>query len=83
MYAGIANDSCASSLQFAMDVVDDRLVHVPSDEIDGRQRRHRAPGMRPDQIVDVRDAMLCRQLRSLVQDLEADAIADERRACPW
>ncbi len=62
-----------------MHVVDDRLVHVPSDQIDRRQRRHRAPGMRPDQIVDVRDAVLGGQLRSLVQDLEADPIADERR----
>ncbi len=62
-----------------MDIVDDRLVHVPSDQIDRRQRRHRAPGLRPDQIIDVRDAMLGGQLRSLVQNFEADPIPDERR----
>jgi putative transposase len=34
-----------------MDVVDDRLVHVPADEIDGSQRRRASAGVRADQII--------------------------------
>src|SRR5260370_29802370 len=58
-----------------INVIDDRLVYVPADQIDGRKRRHRAPRMRADQVVDKRDAVLGGELRGFVKDLEADTLA--------
>ena len=60
-------------------VVDDRLVDVPADEIDRRERRQRAAGVRADELIHVRDAVLLGELRDLVEQLEADAVARERR----
>ncbi len=66
-------------LTVGVNIIDDRLVHVPSNQVHCRERRHRAPRMRSDQVVDKRDPVLRRELRGFVQDLEADSIADERR----
>ena len=60
-------------------VVDDRLVDVPADEIDRRERRQRAAGVRSDELIHERDAVLLGELRDLVQHLEAEAVAGERR----
>ena len=79
MYAGSLNVACASSLRVRVQVVDDRLVDVPADEVDGRQRRHRAAGVRTDERVHVRDAVLLGELGDLVEHLEADAVAGEGR----
>ena len=60
-------------------VVDDRPVHVPSDQIDGGERRHGATGVWPDQRVHEGHAVLAGELRHLVQHLEAHPVARERR----
>ncbi len=61
-----------------MNVIDDRLVDVPANQIHRRQRGHRASGLRTDEIIHVCDAVLGGELRNFVQHLEADAISDER-----
>jgi hypothetical protein len=62
-----------------VEVVDDRLVNVPSDEIDRRERRQRAARVGSDELIHVRDAVLLRELRDLVEQLESDPVAGERR----
>ena len=79
MYAGSANVRVRLVARVRVQVVDDRLVDVPADEIDRRERRERAAGVRADELIHVRDAVLFGELRDLVEHLEADAVAGERR----
>ena len=60
-----------------VDVVDDRAVDVPADQVDRRERRHGAPGVGTDELVDEERAVLLGEDRALVQHLEADAVAGE------
>ena len=79
MYAGSANVLVRLVVRVRVQVVDDRLVDVPADEVDRRERRQRAAGVRADELIHERDAVLLGELRDLVEHLEADAVAGERR----
>ncbi len=52
-------------------------MDVPADEVDGRQRRHGAAGVRTDELVGEQRADLARELGALIHHLEADAITGE------
>ncbi len=52
-------------------------VIVLADEVDGGEGRQRAPGVRADESLDEHGAVLFGELRRLVQDLEAHAVARE------
>ena len=79
MYSGRASVAWASSWRVLVDVVDDGPVDVPADEVDRGEGRHRAARVRPNEALDQRGAVLLGELRRLVQQLEADAVAREAR----
>ncbi len=60
-----------------VDVVHDRAVDVPADEVDRGERRQRAARVRPDEALDEHGPVLLGELRRLVEHLEADAVARE------
>ena len=62
-----------------VNVVHDRPMDVPAHEIDRRERGHRATRVRTDQAIDEDRTVLLRELRDLVQDLEAHPISGEAR----
>jgi len=53
-------------------------MHVPANQIDGREWRHRAPGMRPDQVIDKCDAMLRGQLGRSLRTLKPTRLPTKR-----
>ena len=57
------------------DVLNNRLVHIPTDEVDGGQRCHGAARVGADKGVHHLHAVGCGELRDFVEDLEADAVA--------